>query len=498
MASKPVQEQIERILDEDTGRTVAVILQAKEDDRATKNHASAAAAAVAERRMAVRSREVLPDLTAALTGRNRRPGRTPSMTASVMAASGQPTTSRAAARSSVQRVLATPTVKAALARAGEDEAASAVTPLLAARSVAAVLSRDELATLGRDSRAIAAVYPNRTLKVPRIIEVDVMPRAAQEAKAATWGVERIGALAAWGAYGARGRGMKVAVLDTGVDAEHPDLKGKVANWAEFGPDGKKVTGSTAHDSDRHGTHVCGTIAGGDASGKWIGVAPDAKLAVGLVLDGENGGSDAQVLAGIDWALDQRVHAISMSLGGLVIGPETPGTYTRAIVECFLRGVPVVAAIGNEGDGTGGSPGNDLFTMAVGATDVDDKVAGFSSGRTQFVTESDVIRPELLPLPYPKPDLSAPGVAVQSSVPGGQWAAFSGTSMATPHTSGAVAVLLSATGNLSGVADGDRVGVILDLFIGGVSELGEAGQDHRYGFGRIDVLRTIGLAKDRGL
>jgi subtilisin family serine protease len=102
------------------------------------------------------------------------------------------------------------------------------------------------------------------------------------------------------------------------------------------------------------------------------------------------------------------------------------------------------------------------------------------------------------LPYPKPDLSAPGVAVQSSVPGGQWAAFSGTSMATPHTSGAVALLLSATGNLSGIADDDRVGVILDLFVGGVAERGEAGQDHRYGFGRIDVLRTIGLAKDQGL
>ena len=161
-------------------------------------------------------------------------------------------------------------------------------------------------------------------------------------------------------------------------------------------------------------------------------------------------------------------------------------------------MPVVAAIGNEGDGTGGSPGNDLFTLAVGATDVDDDVAGFSSGRTQFVTQSEVIRPELLPLPYPKPDVSAPGVAVESSVPGGTWAAFSGTSMATPHTSGAVALLLSATANLASVAADGRVGVISDLLIGGVRELGEAGQDHRYGFGRIDVLHTIGLARDQGL
>jgi subtilisin family serine protease len=296
----------------------------------------------------------------------------------------------------------------------------------------------------------------------------------------------------------RGKGVKVGVLDTGVDAEHPDLKGKVVNWAEFDGDGKRVTGSTPHDTDRHGTHVCGTIAGGNASGKWIGVAPDARLAVGLVLDGAVGGSDAQVLAGIDWALDRNVDVISMSLGALVIGPETPGTYTRAIVDCFLRGVPVVAAIGNEGDGTGGSPGNDLFALSVGATDVDDVVAGFSSGRTQVVTESTVIRPELLPLPYPKPDLGAPGVAVESSMPGGAWGILSGTSMATPHTSGAVALLLSATGGLAALDERDRVGVLIDLMVGGVRELGEAGQDHRYGFGRIDVLRSIGLAKERGL
>ena len=157
-----------------------------------------------------------------------------------------------------------------------------------------------------------------------------------------------------------------------------------------------------------------------------------------------------MLAGIDWALERNVDVISMSLGALVIGPETPGTYTRAIVECFLRGVAVVAAIGNEGDGTSGSPGNDLFALTIGATDVDDVVAGFSGGRTQIVTESTVIRPELLPLPYPKPDVGAPGVAVESSVPGGGWAILSGTSMATPHTSGAVALLLSATDDLAGV------------------------------------------------
>ncbi len=497
MATTSVQHQIERLLDETTARTVSVILQARENDRATKTLASAAASAVAQRRLVARPGELVRDLAPATRPSRGRRGRNPSLAASVTGAPA-PEPAKAAATATVQQVLATDAVHAALARTGEDAAASPVTPLLAARSVAATLTRDELASLRDEPGAVVAVYPNRDLQVPRVIELDTLPAAAAACRASSWGIERIGALAAWGAYNARGKGVKVAVLDTGVDAEHPDLKGKVVNWAEFEAHGRRVTGSTPHDTDRHGTHVCGIIAGGNASGKWIGAAPEAKLAVGLVLDGEKGGTDAQALAGIDWALDRNVDVISMSLGAVVIGPETPGTYTRAILDCFLRGVAVVTAMGNEGDGTGGSPGSDLFALSVGATDVTDLVAGFSGGRTQILTESDVVRPGLLPLPYPKPEVSAPGVAVESSVPGGQWAVLSGTSMATPHTTGAVAVLLSATNQLAAVDERSRVSVLLDLLIGSVKELGEAGQDHRYGFGRIDVLRAIGLAKEHGL
>jgi subtilisin family serine protease len=451
--------------------------------------------------------DVVDDLADVL--RAGRPGRNPggrgrpptaSMAASLMRSSGAgraaPAT-KAEAGAALRPILQTEPLRRAMTRTGESTATGSVTPLLAARSVAATMTRDELAALSGAAAVIAGVYLNRTLRVPPVRELDAEP-AGTEKGPSSWGIERIGALGAWGAYGARGRGVKVGVLDTGVDAEHPDLKGKVVNWAEFDASGKRVSGSVPHDSDRHGTHVCGTIVGGNASGRWIGVAPDARLAVSLVLDGEQGGSDAQALAGIDWALERGVDVISMSLGALVIEADTPGTYTRAIVECLLRGVPVVAAMGNDGDGTGGSPGSDLFALSVGATDVTDLVAGFSSGRTQVVTESPVIRPELLPLPYPKPDVSAPGVAVRSSVPGGGWAVLSGTSMATPHMSGAVALLLSATSRLASVPERDRVGMIADLMVGGVREFGEAGQDHRYGFGRIDVLRSIALAKDQGL
>jgi subtilisin family serine protease len=289
----------------------------------------------------------------------------------------------------------------------------------------------------------------------------------------------------------------VGVLDTGVDASHPDLLGKISAFAEFDANGQEIINAQPRDSDQHGTHVCGTICGGNNSGKWIGVAPDAQVAVALVLDGQVGGTDAQVLAGIDWALSQNVDVINMSLGGLTLGPDVPNTYHNAIVTCLLSGVPVVTAIGNEGGNTSGSPGNDLFAFAIGATDFADRPAGFSGGRTQIIRSSDFIDERFLPLPYSKPDISAPGVAVESSIPNGKWAAFNGTSMATPHVAGAAALVLSATNKLASVNDSQRAFLVQDFLTGSVEELGESGQDHRYGFGRLDVLRAIGFAREEG-
>jgi subtilisin family serine protease len=286
------------------------------------------------------------------------------------------------------------------------------------------------------------------------------------------------------------------VLDTGVEADHPDLEGKVTAWAEFDADGWEVPDSKPHDTDRHGTHCAGTIAGGNASGRWIGIAPEAEIAAALVLNGGSG-TDAQVLAGIDWAIDQKVDAISMSLGGLWLDVEVPDPFTAALLSALAAGIPVVSAIGNEGSQTTGLPGNDWFAFSVGATDEQDRAAGFSGGRTHIVRESRYLDPNDLPLVYSKPEVSAPGVAVQSSVPGKKWAVFNGTSMATPHVAGAIALLLSATQIRDKVTDAQRALLIEDLLTGSVEELGESGQDHRYGFGRIDVLRAIGFAKDSG-
>jgi subtilisin family serine protease len=164
----------------------------------------------------------------------------------------------------------------------------------------------------------------------------------------------------------------------------------VADCADFDSLGNELAGSTPHDTDEHGTHYAGTLVGANASQRIIGTAPEAKLAAALVLNGEEGGTDAQVLAGIDWAVETGVDVISLSLGGLVMDAETPPTYTEAILSCIEAGIPVVITIGNEGQQTTGSPGNDLFALSVGATDPHARVAGFSGGRTHIIRESDYI------------------------------------------------------------------------------------------------------------
>jgi hypothetical protein len=365
------------------------------------------------------------------------------------------------------------------------------------KSMLLELSTQDLAVLPTAVPGIRDIYPNRILRSPRLVETKNLPNTVLENKTSSWGVSKIGSLGAWGAYGARGQGVKIGILDTGIDAAHPDLAGKVVAFAEFDAEGKQIRGARPHDSDQHGTHCAGTIVGASASGQWIGVAPDARLAVALVLNGRFGGTDAQVLAGIDWLVEQEVDLISMSLGGLTLDPETPNTYTEAILTCLRAGIPVVTAIGNEGSQTTGSPGNDLFAFAVGATDYFDRAAGFSGGRTHIIRQSNFIPPENLPLPYSKPDVSAPGVAVLSSIPRGRWAAFNGTSMATPHVAGAMALILSATEIKQQVPEAERAFVLQDLLSGSAEELGESGQNHRFGFGRIDVLRAIGFAIERG-
>ena len=124
--------------------------------------------------------------------------------------------------------------------------------------------KDDLFKLMTDVPEITAVYPNRKVKVAPIAKAKDEPFVVKDNKTHTWGIEKTGALATWGLFQARGAGVKVAVLDTGVDANHPDLKGKIADFAEFDYSGKVIKSGVQHayDSDQHGTHCAGIIAGG--------------------------------------------------------------------------------------------------------------------------------------------------------------------------------------------------------------------------------------------
>ncbi|GGW89275.1 hypothetical protein GCM10010383_18270 [Streptomyces lomondensis] len=249
-------------------------------------------------------------------------------------------------------------------------------------------------------------------------------------------VPQIGAPKAWSA-GYDGKGVKIAVLDTGVDATHDDLKGQVVGAKNF------TTSPDATDKVGHGTHVASIAAGTGkkSGGKYKGVAPGAKVLNGKVLDDSGFGSDSEILAGMEWAAAEGADVINMSLGG----GDTPAIDPLEAAVNKLseeKGVLFAIAAGNEGDfgdQTIGSPGSAAAALTVGAVDDKDVLADFSSRGPGMDGAL-------------KPDVTAPGVDITAaSAPGNQIAdevgekpagymTISGTSMATPHVAGAAAIL----------------------------------------------------------
>ncbi|NUT91214.1 MAG: S8 family serine peptidase [Saccharothrix sp.] len=229
-------------------------------------------------------------------------------------------------------------------------------------------------------------------------------------------VPQIGAPAAWAA-GHTGVGTTVAVLDTGVDARHPDLADAVVGAQNF------TTSDTADDRVGHGTHVASTITGDSAQYK--GVAPDTKLLNGKVLDDRGYGQDSWIIAGMEWAAANGADVVNMSLGS-----PMPSDGTDPLSQAVNRitaesGTLFVIAAGNSG-GLIGSPGAADAALTVGSVDKSDRLATSSSrGRVDGVL---------------KPDLTAPGVEITAAKAGGGYTTLSGTSMATPHVAGAAAVL----------------------------------------------------------
>ncbi|MFG2632847.1 S8 family serine peptidase [Streptomyces sp. NPDC048362] len=247
-------------------------------------------------------------------------------------------------------------------------------------------------------------------------------------------VPQIGAPTAWKA-GYTGKGVKVAVLDTGVDTTHPDLKGQVIESRNF-------TGAAdATDHFGHGTHVASIVAGTGAKsgGKYKGVAPDARILNGKVLDDTGSGDDSGILAGMEWAVSQGASVINLSLGGYDT-PEVDPLEAEVDELSADKGVLFAIAAGNEGPQGIGSPGSADAALTVGAVDKKDRLADFSS--TGPRNGDGAV----------KPDVTAPGVDITAAAAKGSvidqevgekpagYLTLSGTSMATPHVAGAAAIL----------------------------------------------------------
>ncbi|GII83380.1 serine protease [Sphaerisporangium siamense] len=239
-------------------------------------------------------------------------------------------------------------------------------------------------------------------------------------------VPQIGAPEAW-AKGLTGKGVTVAVLDSGFDPDHPDLKGVISQSANFSEE------PNTDDLVGHGTHVASIVAGsGQASGgKYKGVAPDAKIAFGKV-GGQYGVGESDLIAGMEWAATEvKARAVNVSIGG-PDGRDLDPVEQAVNTLSEETGTLFVIASGNDGPRSIGSPGSADAALTVGAVDKNDALADFSSQGPR-VGDSAV-----------KPDITAPGVEINAANAGGApatpYASHSGTSMATPHVVGAAAIL----------------------------------------------------------
>ncbi|MEU6225150.1 S8 family serine peptidase [Streptomyces sp. NPDC047042] len=288
-------------------------------------------------------------------------------------------------------------------------------------------------------------------------------------------VPQIGAPEVWKS-GYDGKGVRVAVLDTGVDAGHPDLAGKIAESTTF------VPGESVQDGHGHGTHVASTIVGSGAAsgGRLKGVAPGAELLVGKVLNNLGKGQSSWIIAGMEWAAHSGAKVVSMSLGGTATSSSDVLSETVDELSASTGALFVIAS-GNAGPGeqTVGTPGIADSALTVGAVDKSDKLADFSS-RGPRPGDSAV-----------KPEITAPGVGIVAARAAGtsmgkpvddNYTSANGTSMATPHVAGAAALVAQA--------HPDWTGAQLREALASTAKTNADNSVFEQGDGRVDVVRAV--------
>jgi thermitase len=293
------------------------------------------------------------------------------------------------------------------------------------------------------------------------------PRFGEE-----YGLARISAPAGWdaaglGAFPSSG-GVKVGIVDTGIQANHPDLLGKVAACGRYRTTGLLLGSSKFYadcaDDNGHGTHTSGTITANTNNGIGVaGVAFNSQLVVCKALYGALGnGSTTDVANCMNWVHDQGAKVISMSLGG---GDSTTlhNAVTRDWAGGGTGGSLLVAAAGNDGNSTLEYPAAYAEVVSVAASDSNDAHASFSN------TNSDV-------------EVDGPGVNVLSTYSGSSYTTLSGTSMATPHASGVAAIIWDKYPTAA-------ASTIRSKLDASVDDLGVAGRDSTFGFGRVNLLKA---------
>lgn len=286
----------------------------------------------------------------------------------------------------------------------------------------------------------------------------------QPPQSTPWGIDRVNGTEA--ALTVDESGVDVAVLDTGIDYDHPDLDANVEKGVDTTGNGPLKTGlKHADDKNGHGTHVAGTVAAENNSIGVIGTAPQTGLYAVQVLGNDGTGRYSDVIQGIDWAVNNGAEVVSMSLGGT----SDSQALQHAVDNAYNSGAVVVAAAGNSGDGDASTnevvyPAKYSSAVAVAATNPSDDTPVWSS-------EGDEV------------EVSAPGVDVNSTWLDGQYQRHDGTSMATPHVSGSAALLIAENSSLT-------PGDVREALKDSCKDIEKTGEDNFSGWGLIQVMNAV--------
>ncbi|MBO8128899.1 MAG: S8 family peptidase [Peptococcaceae bacterium] len=296
--------------------------------------------------------------------------------------------------------------------------ASNIRPLPLINGVACTFENPELAQQLAASKSVIAIEDNGEVRLPlpwqsRFFGSTTVP---EDYQLIPWGIDRIGANRVWRVT--RGRSVRIAILDTGINLDHPELAPNIKGGYNV------LTPSAAPEDDHgHGSHIAGIIAAADNGWGIIGGSPEASIYAVKILNRFGKGTIVDVISGLQWCLDNKIYLVNLSLG-----TNQPSKALHQAVKAATRmGMIIVTGAGNDGSSQSVDyPGAYPETITVGAVDYNNKLAYFSS------KEAEV-------------NFIAPGVDILSTSSVGQYARFSGTSMAAAHVTAAFALLLGTYG-----------------------------------------------------